>query len=82
MASIPQNGWRGLVRVAFTYLAFLHLLINETRRRNICSQNIAEGQTCWMDEATGYGSDSVSPHCVDLLCESDHRTLHEIRLSI
>ncbi len=40
-------GWRKLVRIAFTYLAFLHLLINETRRRNIHSQNITERQACW-----------------------------------
>ncbi len=40
-------GWRKLVRIAFTYLTFLHLLINETRRRNICSPSITERQTCW-----------------------------------
>ncbi len=40
-------GWRKPVHVAFTYLAFLHLLINEMHRQNICSQNITERQMCW-----------------------------------
>ncbi|KAK0216623.1 hypothetical protein EDD85DRAFT_869672 [Armillaria nabsnona] len=65
-------GWRKLVEHLFTK----HY--RETDALESYMQLIESWPEDWemVDEPAEDGSDSVSPHCVDLPCESDYRTLH------